>query len=174
MWDPPGLGIEPTSPALAGGPFTNEPPRKPSACEFMRIFRKVRGPRETLCYCWEQLFWYAAGSNSAPVWEAWHTPLYPGVTCYTSPTSQTCVQWQLKGKKVQLPASPHCCCCPRHKPPCLVFPLLLEKVLTHSWCSHPQDEHVSFQTPGNLNPYLGKKIKFPSLWVIVLLIHPFA
>ena len=29
MWDPPGLGIEPMSPALAGGFFTTEPPGKP-------------------------------------------------------------------------------------------------------------------------------------------------
>jgi len=29
MWDPPGSGIEPTSPALAGRFFTTEPPGKP-------------------------------------------------------------------------------------------------------------------------------------------------
>jgi len=29
MWDLPGSGIEPISPALAGGFFTTEPPRKP-------------------------------------------------------------------------------------------------------------------------------------------------
>ena len=29
MWDPPGPGIEPTSPALAGRFFTTEPPGKP-------------------------------------------------------------------------------------------------------------------------------------------------
>ena len=28
-WDPPGPGIEPVSPALAGGFFTTEPPGKP-------------------------------------------------------------------------------------------------------------------------------------------------
>ena len=143
MWDPPGPGIEPTSPALAGGLFTTEPPGKPPDGEFMRMFRKVWGPWETLCYCWEQLFWYTARSNSTPVWEAWHVPLSPGVvTCYTSPSSQTSVQWQMKGEKVQLPASPHCLCCPRHKAPCLVFPLLLEKVLIHLGHSHPQEVHV--------------------------------
>ena len=31
LWDLPGSGIEPTSPALAGRFFTNEPPRKPLA-----------------------------------------------------------------------------------------------------------------------------------------------
>ena len=29
IWDPPGPGIEPMSPALAGGFFTTEPPGKP-------------------------------------------------------------------------------------------------------------------------------------------------
>jgi len=29
MWDLPGQGIEPTSPALAGGFFSTEPPGKP-------------------------------------------------------------------------------------------------------------------------------------------------
>ena len=29
MWELPGLGIEPVSPALAGGFFTTEPPGKP-------------------------------------------------------------------------------------------------------------------------------------------------
>ena len=28
--DPPNLGIEPVSPALAGGSFTTEPPKKPT------------------------------------------------------------------------------------------------------------------------------------------------
>ena len=31
MWDLPGSGIEPVSPALAGGSFTTEPPGRPSA-----------------------------------------------------------------------------------------------------------------------------------------------
>ena len=30
MWDFPGLGLEPTSPALAGGFFTTAPPGKPT------------------------------------------------------------------------------------------------------------------------------------------------
>ena len=30
MWDLPGAGIGPVSPALAGGLFTTEPPEKPS------------------------------------------------------------------------------------------------------------------------------------------------
>ena len=33
MWDPPGSGLEPMSPALTGGFFTTEPPgRPPSYC----------------------------------------------------------------------------------------------------------------------------------------------
>ena len=34
MWDLPGYGIEPVSPALAGGFFTTEPLWKPSAMTF--------------------------------------------------------------------------------------------------------------------------------------------
>ena len=34
-WDPPGPGIEPVSPALAGGFFTTEPPGKPSWSLFL-------------------------------------------------------------------------------------------------------------------------------------------
>ena len=34
MWDLPGLGIEPTLPALAGRSFTTEPPRKPLLLKF--------------------------------------------------------------------------------------------------------------------------------------------
>ena len=30
MWDPPGPGLEPVSPALAGGPPTTAPPGKPT------------------------------------------------------------------------------------------------------------------------------------------------
>ena len=37
MWDPPGPGIEPMSPALAGGFFTTEPPGKPMPLVF-KIF----------------------------------------------------------------------------------------------------------------------------------------
>ena len=43
----------------------------------------------------------------------------------------------------------------------------LEKVLTHLGALTPSGG-TCFQTPGNLNPYSGKEIKFPSLWVIVL------
>ena len=32
IWDLPGPGIKPVSPALAGKLFTTEPPEKPSAC----------------------------------------------------------------------------------------------------------------------------------------------
>ena len=34
MWDLPGPGIKPMSPALAGGFFTTEPPRKPEVSHF--------------------------------------------------------------------------------------------------------------------------------------------
>ena len=35
MWDFPGLGIEPVSPALAGGFFTTEPPGKLNVYVFL-------------------------------------------------------------------------------------------------------------------------------------------
>ena len=34
MWDLPGPGLEPVSPALAGGPLTTAPPGKPLAADF--------------------------------------------------------------------------------------------------------------------------------------------
>jgi len=37
MWDIPGPEIEPISPALAGGNFTTEPPRKPHQGVFLAI-----------------------------------------------------------------------------------------------------------------------------------------
>ena len=37
MWDLPGSGMEPTSPALAGGFFTTEPPGKPPCLLEMMI-----------------------------------------------------------------------------------------------------------------------------------------
>ena len=43
MWDLPGSGIEPVSPALAGGFFTTEPPRKPNARVFKFIFTYLFG-----------------------------------------------------------------------------------------------------------------------------------
>ena len=36
MWDLPGPGLEPVSPALAGGFLTTEPPRTPVGCVLMR------------------------------------------------------------------------------------------------------------------------------------------
>ena len=36
LWDPPGPGIEPVPPALAGGFFTTEPPGKPPRQGFLR------------------------------------------------------------------------------------------------------------------------------------------
>ena len=41
MWDLPGLGIEPMSPALAGGYFTTEPPGEPSAYKFVVWFSSL-------------------------------------------------------------------------------------------------------------------------------------
>ena len=40
MWDLPGLGIEPVSPAFAGGFFTTELPGKP-CCEILRIISEL-------------------------------------------------------------------------------------------------------------------------------------
>ena len=40
MWDLPETGIEPVSPALGGGFFTTEPPRKPGA--LILIFAKSK------------------------------------------------------------------------------------------------------------------------------------
>ena len=37
MWDPPGLGHEPASPALAGGLPTTAPPGKPATCFFHSV-----------------------------------------------------------------------------------------------------------------------------------------
>ena len=37
MWDPPWPGIEPVSPALAGGFFTTEPPGKPQSITFWNL-----------------------------------------------------------------------------------------------------------------------------------------
>ena len=36
MWDLPGPGLEPESPALAGGFLTTAPPGKPYACPFLK------------------------------------------------------------------------------------------------------------------------------------------
>ena len=41
MWDLPGSGIKPVSPALAGGFFTTESPGKPSYRFFITIFTIV-------------------------------------------------------------------------------------------------------------------------------------
>ena len=45
MWDLPGLGIEPVSPALASGLFTTEPPRNPSSVilTIQRNFKEREG-----------------------------------------------------------------------------------------------------------------------------------
>ena len=53
MWDLPGSGLEPVSPALAGGFFTSEPPGKPQALTFFFyqmsiIFQTVQ--ISTLCH----------------------------------------------------------------------------------------------------------------------------
>ena len=37
MWDSPGSGIEPVSPALAGGFFTTETPREPGFMHFLSM-----------------------------------------------------------------------------------------------------------------------------------------
>ena len=42
MWDLPGPGIEPVSPALAGGFFTNEPPGKPITRVLIKGGRRIR------------------------------------------------------------------------------------------------------------------------------------
>ena len=45
MWDLPGPGLEPVSPALAGGFLTTAPPWKPCGDHFV-VYRNV----ESLCY----------------------------------------------------------------------------------------------------------------------------
>ena len=42
MWDLPGSGIEPVSPALAGGFFTTEPPGKPAVGIFEKTEHVVK------------------------------------------------------------------------------------------------------------------------------------
>ena len=42
MWDLPGSGIEPVSPALAAGFFTIEPPEKPLSCVFLFQNKKLK------------------------------------------------------------------------------------------------------------------------------------
>ena len=42
MWDPPGPGIEPVSPALVGGFFTTEPPGNPCTFSYVTFLRKKK------------------------------------------------------------------------------------------------------------------------------------
>ena len=46
LWDLPRPGIEPGSPALAGGLLTGGPPRKPSCVFFFKTFQSLRGGGE--------------------------------------------------------------------------------------------------------------------------------
>ena len=41
MWDLPGPGLEPVSPALAGGFLTTEPPRKPRPVNFYKFIANL-------------------------------------------------------------------------------------------------------------------------------------
>ena len=43
MWDLPGPGLEPTSPALAGGFFTTTPPGKPGSFLFSWVIFPLSG-----------------------------------------------------------------------------------------------------------------------------------
>ena len=58
MWDPPRPGLEPVSPALAGGFLTTAPPGKPLKCILVQLFTsQIRG--------WQTI---ACGSNPAHYW----------------------------------------------------------------------------------------------------------
>ena len=46
MWDPPRPGLEPVSPAPAGGPSTTAPPGKPETIFLRRFFVFFKLPRE--------------------------------------------------------------------------------------------------------------------------------
>ena len=58
MWNLPGPGIEPMSPALAGGFLTTEPPGKPPDLSFKKTILAVRwrgywrGPKVGICRHW--------------------------------------------------------------------------------------------------------------------------
>ena len=54
MWDLPGPGLEPVSPALAGGLPTTAPPGKPDILEFLRLDQKMSG--SFLPILWNTLF----------------------------------------------------------------------------------------------------------------------
>ena len=61
MWDLPGSGIEPVSPALAGGFFATEPPGKPSQSFSLSLFFfKLEAFYFVLGYC--QLTGFPGGS----------------------------------------------------------------------------------------------------------------
>ena len=45
MWDPPGPGLEPVSPALAGRPLTTAPPGKSPAWCYLKTIVKIKKPR---------------------------------------------------------------------------------------------------------------------------------
>ena len=49
MWDLPGSGIEPVSPALAGGFFTTEPTEEPNT-----KYSQICGATGTLVPCWQE------------------------------------------------------------------------------------------------------------------------
>ena len=51
MWDIPGLGIEPVSPALTGGFFTTEPPGKP-AIEDLNCMQRYTCLQLLFTVCW--------------------------------------------------------------------------------------------------------------------------
>ena len=75
MWYLPGPGIEPESPALAGGFFTIRPPRKPSQAPFRQLVSPTplpwsfpRAPWESQClpHFWEVIYGLQSTFHTVP------------------------------------------------------------------------------------------------------------
>ena len=55
MWDLPGPGLEPVSPALAGGFLTTAPPGKPHVTDFNNVYEDMVGQKmENLIFSFMQ------------------------------------------------------------------------------------------------------------------------
>ena len=57
MWDLPGSGIEPVSPALAGRLFTTEPPEEPSDTSLLDLFKCCIPCKIQINICWGWEYW---------------------------------------------------------------------------------------------------------------------
>ena len=78
MWDPPGPGIKLMSPALAGGFFITEPPRK-FPLRVLTVHAFVI--RNLTVYCFYGFLWFLAqkflGSGRTVSYSCWHPPRKP-------------------------------------------------------------------------------------------------